>query len=67
MDQFMHLLDPHPNWIHQPNVLSQVPFHKGIHLLHPRRTRFLHRGQHQVNQIYDHGLLAITQQTQLQS
>ena len=31
MDQFILLLDPHPNLIHQPNVLSQVPFHKGIH------------------------------------
>ena len=31
MDQFIHFLDPHPNWTHQPNVPSQVPFHKGIH------------------------------------
>ena len=30
MDQFIHLLDPHRNWTHQPNVPSQVPSHKGI-------------------------------------
>ena len=84
MDQFIHLLDPHPNWTHHPNVPSQVPFHKGIHhrlyqtmscgyifILDVHESflnyQLLLGEQHQVNQIDGHGLLAITQQAQLQS